>query len=75
MISKITIESCTIIGYSDGHLRGDDDSFVSGGQCEGGLKMIITIGETPLDNKHGGNSTSYHDPDPFTTPPAQLPGI
>ena len=42
------------IGYSEGRLRGNDDTFISGGQCEDGLKMIIAIGDVEVPTV-GGN--------------------
>ena len=63
-----------IIGYSDGGFRSDDDTFISGGQCESGLKMIMAIGKTPLNDRYSGDSTSYHEMESFATPPTQLAG-
>ena len=63
-----------IIGYSDGYFRANDDSFASGGQCESGLKMIMAIGKTPLDNRYDSGSTSHYETEPFATPPTQLAG-
>ena len=60
------IISC-FIGYSEGRLRANDDTFTSGGQCEDGLKMIIAIGDVEVPtvgvNGLGGNS---HSPDPMS---------
>ena len=40
-----------MLGYSDGEFRANDATFTSGGQCEDGLRMIITIGDVDLDTK------------------------
>ena len=64
------------IGYSDGSFRADDEDLASGGQCEGGLKMIIAIGEPEFltsGNRSGGDNPR-HDPGP-SLPPTQLAGI
>lgn len=54
-----------ITGYSNGSFRRSDADFTSGGQCDGGLKMIIVIGEFEFlgDKKGGGNP--LHSPGPL----------
>ena len=38
-----------MLGYSDGEFRANDATFTSGGQCEDGLRMIITIGDVDIE--------------------------
>jgi hypothetical protein len=68
------IKSYTL-GYSNGQFRANDANFASGDQCKDGLKMIVAIGRTPLDNRYDSDSSSHYDTDPFATPPTQLAGI
>ena len=53
-----------VIGYSDGSFRADDEDLASGGQCDGGLKMIIAIGETEFSTSgnRSGDDNPCHDP-------------
>ena len=56
-----------MLGYSGGELRGNDELYNSGGQCEDGLKMIIIIGETEVPTL-GASYGSDQGPGPPTTP-------
>jgi hypothetical protein len=54
----------SIIGYYNGILADiDEDSIHTGGQCEEGIKLILAIGDVPIN------------PDPVTTATdSEVPG-
>ena len=52
-------------GYSGGEFRANDATFTSGGQCEGGVKMMIVIGDVEVPTVGGNGPGDYpHSPDP-----------
>ena len=62
------IISSFLKGYSGGEFRANDDTFTSGGQCEGGIKMIIAIGDVEVPTVGGKDlGDNPHGPDPMSS--------
>ena len=67
-------------GYSNGMLKGvNDPNINSGGQCEDGLKMIIIIGEVPLEPDgslptDGSSASSSVTPQSTSVRPSEASG-
>ena len=55
-----------MLGYSNGEFRAGDGDYLSGGQCEDGLKMIIVIGQTEVPTS-GGNGGGQGPGSPLPT--------